>query len=76
MMVRSLALLAASASLAISPIAAQAAPDRVAAPAAESEELAGRGIGAPGAIAAIFVFALIIYLLSKGDRLDSPPRSP
>ena len=74
-MVRSLALLAASASLAISPVAAQAAPDRVAAPAAESEELGG-GIGAPGPIAAIFVFALIIYLLTKGDRLDVPPRSP
>ena len=75
-MVRSLSMIAASAALAVAPIAAQAAPDRVAAPAAESEELGGGFLRGPGVIVGALVFALILYLTLTSERLDDPPKSP
>ena len=71
-MVRSVVSMAVSAALAVAPLAAQAAPDRIAAPAAESEELRG-ALGTPGTIAAAIVFLLILYLFieESGEQPES-----
>jgi len=73
-MVRPLISMAAAAALAVAPVAAQAAPERISAPAAETEELGG-GL-APGVIAGILVFALIIYLTLKSSDDDGGAISP
>lgn len=69
-MTRSLALMTAAA-LAAAPLAAQAAPPRVAAPVADSEELGGASLALP---IAIFVgLAIVIYLaIDSEEDLDIP----
>ena len=67
---RSFALMTAAAALAIAPIAAQAAPPRVAAPVADSEELGGRMI-LP--IAILIGLVIVIYLaIDSEDDIDVP----
>lgn len=70
-MIRTIALLAATASLAVAPVAAQAAPQRTAAPvSAESEEIRGN----PFILPVLFAIALAIgiILLSNSDDPESP----
>ena len=74
-MIRSFALLAASASLAIAPVAAQAAPDRLPAPVTEeSEALSGGSWAVP---AVIFVgLAIVIWLAIDSEEDIDVPFSP
>ena len=68
-MTRSFALLTATA-LAVAPIAAQAAPTRIDAPVAESEELGGRML-LP--IAILIGLVIVIYLaIDSEDDIDVP----
>jgi len=69
-MTRSLALMAATA-LAAAPIAAQAAPPRVAAPVAESEELGRGSLLLPIVILVGFVIAIYLAIDSEDD-VDVP----
>jgi hypothetical protein len=70
-MIRSLALMAASAALAIAPVAAQAAPQRTSAPvSAESEALRGNPVIIIALIA--LLVALGIIALSDGNDPVSP----
>ena len=70
-MIRSLALTAAAAGLAAAPLAAQAAPPRVAAPVAEESESLG---GSPFLIPIVLaiVVALSIVLITDGEAPESP----
>ena len=71
-MIRSFALMAATAALAVTPMAAQATPPRIAAPVAEeSEELGGRSLVIPIAIAIGLI--IVIYLaIDSEDDIDVP----
>lgn len=70
-MLRPLASLAAAMTLAIAPIATQAAPARASAPvSAQSDDLAG--VSTPGLVLGIAVFALIIILLIDDEGQPSP----
>jgi len=70
-MIRTFALMAATAGLAAAPIAAQAVPQRASAPVGEeAESLRGRGVLIPAIIA--IVLALGIILLTDGDNPSSP----
>jgi len=70
-MLRPLAWLATSVSLALLPVAAQAAPVRTATPlSSKSEQLAG--VPVVGLVAGIAVFALILILLIDDDNQDVP----
>ena len=70
-MIRTFALMAATAGLATVPIAAQAAPQRTSAPlAAEEESLRAKGVLIPLIIA--IALALGIILLTDGDNPSSP----
>ena len=64
------ALLAATAALALAPVAAQAAPQRTSAPMVEEESMRGRGVLIPLAIA--LALALAIILLTDSDNPTSP----
>ena len=76
-MLRPLVSLAASAALAIVPVAAQAAPDRAAAPAsAQSEELLPGVSSTAGAVFGLLVFALIFLLFIDSGDDDEEPDSP
>jgi hypothetical protein len=70
-MIRSFVLTAAAASLAVAPLAAQAAPVRAAAPVAEDSEALG---GSPFLVPIILavVLALAIVLITDGEEPTSP----
>jgi hypothetical protein len=70
-MIRTLATAAAAASLAIAPLAAQAAPARIGAPAsAEAEEIGGAPILLP--LLVLLAAAIGIILITDGDSPTSP----
>jgi hypothetical protein len=73
-MIRSFALMTAAATLALAPVAAQAAPPRAAAPVAESEELSGRSLFFTAAIAIGLI--IVIYLVIDSEQDIDVPFSP
>ena len=72
-MTRSFALMTAAA-LAVAPVAAQAAPPRIDAPVAASEELGGESLVIPIVLAVAVVIA--IYLAIDSEDHLPPPVSP
>ena len=70
-MIRTFATAAAAVSLALAPVAAQAAPARAAAPVSANEEIGGSPIFLPLLIA--LAVALGIILLSDGDDAPDSP---
>jgi hypothetical protein len=70
-MIRSFALMAGAAAIAVAPVTAQAAPSRAAAPVTgESEEVRGSPFLAPIIIA--IIVALAIVATTSGDDPQSP----
>jgi hypothetical protein len=74
-MIRTFALMAATAALAITPVVAQAAPARIAAPVADrSEELGGRSLILPIIIGMGLI--IVLFLAIDSEEAGRAPVSP